>query len=517
MTKYQIPSVQVQLLLFTYTILVALVNFQVLCSSFVFPESFTTTMPSTGDKSCPRSATCTEIARNKGSAFLPTTSKRTHPSLLFSSSSSNPIDDESEEEREKRMELVRQLQKSFYKDDIISISKPRRGSTIMKDVPLWRTQWTELPGFQNVLNVHVPHYTNMFQKILRSNASSVSEGDSSRESSSSEDNCKYFGHLYLEGGSENLDNPEYKLEEGSKSTLTGVLMKISAHKELEDGRLVLVVQALEKFKVLEAKRHHSPYSIATIEITPDKELVHAQKTEVIEYNDFEVDDFKIDEDENCNGNSCSATSNAVAEAFDWHDFEFQPVTDCVVSEINNGVSVSPLVNYNAKFIGSNKIEASKNIDDAILELEYKVWVLVDEMIHLLQSFVDPRKEKPIPIPTQVLGLLPVNPLRPWPEQFRLEKYADKLEQENALIGTFSKSEFVRVDNHITGYSPIRRAQRLSYTIWALTDTIILPDACGYDTSRQRMLEVNSVEKRLDAAVMKLQMITLMIRNVLNRN
>ena len=40
----------------------------------------------------------------------------------------------------------------------------------MYDVPLWRTQWTELPGYQNVfmLNVHVTQYTNMYQQIILS-------------------------------------------------------------------------------------------------------------------------------------------------------------------------------------------------------------------------------------------------------------------------------------------------------------------------------------------------------------
>jgi Lon protease-like protein len=447
------------------------------CSSFLTSETIRTTRSYDYD-----------VQRS----FLPNRKKTPNNSNLFMSNN-NPIDDESEEERQARMDLVRQLQKSFYQDEIECTNAPSKGSTIMEDLPLWRTQWTELPGFQNVLNVHVPHYTNMFQKILRSDSKT-----------------KYFGHLYLPGGSENLDNPEYKLEEGSKASLTGVLMKISSYEELDDGRLVLVVQALEKFRVVEAKRHHSPYSIATVEIIPDEELVKGQ---ILSEEDCEG----ILDDENIR------SAAAVAEAFDWHDFEFLQVTDCIIprTDEDEEVAVSPLVNYNIEFSKEEKdivpIASKTLVQDSLLEKEYKVWVLIDEMIHLLQSFVDPRKEKPTPIPTQILGLLPTNPIHPWPETFSLEKFALKLETENTFIGTFTKSQFTRVDNHNVEYSPIRRATRLSFIIWALTDTIVLPDNGNFDCSRQNILEVDSVEKRLDVGLKKLQLICLMIRNVLNQN
>lgn len=411
--------------------------------------------------------------------------------VLFSSS--NPIEEESEEEREARMKLVRQLQRSFYQDEMEEIKPPAEGSTIIEDMPLWRTQWSELPGYQNVLHVHVPHYTNMFQKILRSDAKN-----------------KYFGHLYLPGGSENLDNPDYKLEENTKAPLVGALMKITSHRELEDGRLILVVQALEKFRIVEAKRHHSPYSIATVEILPDKELVHAQS-----YSEVDGVDSAVGTTDN-NKN----VSDAVAQAFDLHEFEFQPVIQGGPIE---EAAVSPLVNYDTHFKGNNGEHKEKSNDSnndmsaSISELEYKVWVHIDDMIHLLQSFVDPMKTRPIPIPTQILGLLPTNPIHPWPEQFCLEKYALKLEKENALIGTFSKSEFVRVDNHQgIQYPPLRRAQRLSFVLWALTDTIAIADSYT-DFSRQKLIELNSIEKRLDLGLKKLQVICSMIRNVLNEN
>ena len=32
---------------------------------------------------------------------------------------------------------------------------------------LWRVQWNALPGERQVYNVHVPHYTSLFEKLVR--------------------------------------------------------------------------------------------------------------------------------------------------------------------------------------------------------------------------------------------------------------------------------------------------------------------------------------------------------------
>lgn len=41
---------------------------------------------------------------------------------------------------------------------------PGPGSLRLHDLPLWRVQWAALPGTQEVLHVHVPHYTSMFER-----------------------------------------------------------------------------------------------------------------------------------------------------------------------------------------------------------------------------------------------------------------------------------------------------------------------------------------------------------------
>ena len=412
---------------------------------------------------------CRRIFHNRATQFT----KRT---LLQSSSPDQ--NNESPQERAARMDLVRQLQKSFYQNEDV-ILPPSQGSTIIQDLPLWRVQWTELPGFQNVLNVHVPQYTNMFQKILYSDS-----------------NPKYFGQVYLPGGSDNLDNPEYRLEEGTKSTLIGVLMQIADYKQLEDGRFVMIVQSLERFRIIDVQRHHSPYAIATVEILPDTELMEA----------FEDDD--CDEIE--------AHVKAVEEAFRLHPYEARILTLEESTGDGDALSVSELSNYDATYKPNAQATMSPTIDvdDLVFDFERKVWLRLDTMIKLLQKLVDPKNEEAVQVPSQILGLLPLEPNEPWLEDFALEKFAIKLEIENILVGTFSKSPFVRVDN-MEGYSPLRRAQRLSHVVWILSDTVMA--LVDEDTmTRQDILEMESTEERLEAAMKKLDLICKIISELLNK-
>ena len=211
---------------------------------------------------------------------------RQHPfssSLLRSSSNNyNPNDDETPEERKARMDLVRKIQANFYSnndddssidndddddDEVHWLQRDPSNPTIINNLPLWRVQWTELPGYQNVLNVHVPHYTHMFRKLVLQHPPPW-----------------YFGHVFLHDGSANLNNPKYFLPHTSKTNgtfvkndewyapTTGTLMQITDYTTLEeDGRLVLIVQAVGRIKILEATQH-VPYAVANVQLQPDKEL-----------------------------------------------------------------------------------------------------------------------------------------------------------------------------------------------------------------------------------------------------
>jgi hypothetical protein len=74
---------------------------------------------------------------------------------------------EAERQRERdRMGAVRQLQQAFYlskndeREERFLDSAPTLHNGGAFEVPLWRVQWTEVPGRTNVLSVNEPMYTN---------------------------------------------------------------------------------------------------------------------------------------------------------------------------------------------------------------------------------------------------------------------------------------------------------------------------------------------------------------------
>jgi len=424
-------------------------------------------------------------------------------------SSINPNDLESPEERARRMEMVRQLQKTFYSEET-GITKDTDG--VFEDVPLWRVQWTELPGYQNVLNVHVPHYTHMFMKVLNS------------------EKPWYFGHVYLPGGSENLDNPKYRLcEPDSEACHTGILMQVSDYKQLDDGRLVLIAQALGRFEIVEATQH-VPYAVATVHLKPDEELI-ADHMEEARDMAAEREGMGVAEAR------AAARVGAVAEALYWESFEFRnvPVDEC----IGGGNGVSPLSNFDAGSLPTESFDAAagmaKYLDgrqgqemlsvsafktkasvDEVLEQEKETWISLDFMLQLLMACTEKANpnvpgESQVPIPTQLLGLLPTK--AEWPEGFKLGAYAENMSKENSFVGTMNKSPFVLVNNAAPNYPPLRRAQRFSFAIWTLLEIVMV----GYDPAdqtRQSVLELESVTERLQAAKRGLDTINVQLRKTL---
>ena len=490
--------------------------------------------------------------------------------------SANPNDNETPEERQARMAMVRQVQKSFYTMEKPNTEKSYKDSnlhhlidpinpTILHDLPLWRVQWTELPGFQNVLNVHVPHYTHMFRTIFAQKPKPP----------------WYFGNLYLPNGSENLNNPEYELNPDpvtgltrSKACLTGTLMQIVDYKEhIEDGRLLLVVQALDKFRVIPSSavptsekqndkmptfydfgmdeselmnmmedNYQHPYTTATVELIPDKELIERHYFDNLNNNQSTEDKSTVNQWK-------EAHVLATAESFHWHPFEYRRVK---AEQCISGGGISPLTNYDSLFASKLDQSASKtlqnilttfqkqyktlptssegplhqndnsrkpsnsvniSIRNAVLpDMEFEVWLAMDRMIRLLVR-ANPNKNVTVPIPSQMLNLLPATPppnnklVSEWPGIFSLYKYAETLSQnENCVVGTATKSPFVRVDSLALSYYPdLLRARHLSYVVWFLLDSIIgtQKSSSGDDDddeiTRQKVLEMDSIYERLKAA------------------
>jgi len=465
---------------------------------------------------------------------------------LHASPSYNPNDNETPEERNARMELVRQIQANFYQSDETMndngdedsrwLLKDPNNPTVLYNVPLWRVQWTELPGYQNVLNVHVAHYTHMFRKLLLQHPRPW-----------------YFGHVFLPGGSENLGNPEYFLPEKEardddpipseeelmrqdKVTLTGTLMQVTDYLEQEDGRLTLIVQGIGRIKILEASQQ-VPYAIASkIKLLSDQECWEEHYLQSMGNTpaDYELSMAYMD----------ASQALAAKESELLRDLEFFQTVAEQPSESEDKMTiagVSPLSNVNgsvavdfdevevqlqeafskafsqkAEEYGSDDIllasttlqlkDASAYEEDVVLD-ERAVWIKLDEMINLLG------KAQPglrIPVPAQLLGLLPID--TDWPKGFRLQGYAEQLEDNQARVGTYSRSPFVRLSKAYPRYPPLRRASRLSYAIWLLLDTIA---SVGDERfSREELLETASITKRLKRTIHQLEIINEAIQRMI---
>ena len=200
---------------------------------------------------------------------------------------------------ETRMEMVRSLQASFYQNS--KDPRPQLDPTtgILQHLPLWRVQWTELPGRSNVLNVHEGTYTNMFETILNG------------------PKPWYFGHLFLPHGSENIKSEQYcyqlktwqnelkdvtRATQPTRSASVGTLMRIVDVRRLKDGRLILLVQALERFVIHEVLQT-LPYSRAHVQILPDwEDLKHPRATEE---------------------EAIGQRARAVVQSMKYHDYEYE--------------------------------------------------------------------------------------------------------------------------------------------------------------------------------------------------
>lgn len=412
---------------------------------------------------------------------------------------------ESKEDHLRRMEMVRLIEKSFYgqsNSEGTDIGPTLRTTTtpnpdcniILDNVPLMSARWSELPGYQSVLKAYdVPMYKTVM----------------------SGPKPWYFGHVF--------SRDENRLSQ------TGVLMQISDYVEREDGKLTLVVQALERFQIMEFQQQQ-PYTTARIKLSPDAELaLHhyeaAQKMTQELSNDF------LD-DRDAWGAACAA---ALETGRQLQEYEFSPV------EVSSPSmeEVSPLANYNMdidvdavfpsdyklaqkcqkkvtkamkkQLCSGHPVDVPEDIDELddeeVIHMEHDVWLSVDRLVKLLHQ-LDPNPEgaKVAPVPMQMLGLLPRGSCHTgyirWPNDFQLDMYANRLE-DNAR---HSKSPFVRYDyaeNALRTYPVLRRAQRLSFAVWAMIENLGLMDddidGLSCPPTKQEILEISSIAQRLEAA------------------
>lgn len=115
-------------------------------------------------------------------------------------------------------------------------------------LPLWRVQWASLPAHNELLNVHVPHYTHMFTELMAGPRPWL------------------YGAFHLEDGSRNLGSAEHALRSGE----VGVLCEVVAAHTYDDGRLLLATRAVGRVAV-EGVTAATPYTRADCTYYADDE------------------------------------------------------------------------------------------------------------------------------------------------------------------------------------------------------------------------------------------------------
>ena len=258
-----------------------------------------------------------------------------------------------------RMDMVRKLQKSFYSNSnsatttdgtaatfsssststtttTATSSTSKSGNTnaaayallppspkldestgIMYNLPLWRVNWVEVPGRTNCLNVHEGQYTHMFETILNSATTTDDDNGSSRRPT------LYVGHLHLPGGfkmtrtglrqydlkswKDEIQDKDRYATANQRSAVIGSLMEITDYRRLQDGRLCIFVNVIERF-VVDSIVQSFPYSIANVQILPDIEEI---STTLIKLND---ENF-----------SKLVRGTAVTKSFQYHQYEYSKI------------------------------------------------------------------------------------------------------------------------------------------------------------------------------------------------
>ena len=420
---------------------------------------------------------------------------------------------------------------------------------------------TELPGFQHAINV--TEYNSNFAEMLQ-------EVILSKKSSNSRPNVGpwYYGHLYLPGGYENVDKPEYKLSIAStgNTPLTGTLMKISDFYKNPKTQTVevVVVQALGRFFVdtSQVQRHGSPFGIASVEMLPDEELVEAHYLEAKQVIEQSSSGAAGDMD-SARGAACVG---AIEEGALWHEYEFQNV------HWDKSATVAPVSNFNVYAGNSTKVQDGTTVKavntamedylnqpdifegecslgddffddeeedcviddetgeeicqvpetllDTALRAEYEVWIELDKFARMAQKLPSEKVDPVYPLPPQILGLLPRQPtIQKWPKFFALSKFRRKMDKLKSLLGN-EETKLQSVEN----YPEVRRCRRLSYIVWALLekyDPRLDDNEFGNNSfgsqrrllTKQDILEIDSTAERLQAAKSKLERINkLLLQN-----
>jgi hypothetical protein len=532
---------------------------------------------------------------NRGHLAYLQTQRITPSSSLWYHKAGHLNDDEKSSVNEQnRMHMVRKLQQLYYQNETSGVDQDHFG--IYQNMPILRSTRVELPGFQSLWNITDPLEIHMFLKVCR-------------DTKVSRKKPHLFGHLHMTdeytspelrdftslASTSMVENEDMSAEDAYRMQMekqqeydfysrdrykVGTLMQVSdVHQDLKTGHLLVLVQALARFVVVEGSMerwdwlsldHYHQYTKeeivlrshgykptvqrASVELLPDDEFVQYFTQKAKETADSY--DFSLNQD--VQGAACAG---ALAEAQEWRFFETQPQRIPMPGHFLDPVaSLSPRLNTRdpandfskrvqttmEEYLSQSPMEmhhgecslfdAPDDVDmedthgtflhgegtaatsdetkslaaqQHVLEVERKVWLEMDKLCKNLRH-LNPRGNTQMPIPTQVLSLIPPGNL--WPEDFGLALYVRQLVRAHGVLAR-NKYKFSNGFQVVPkDYPPLRRARRLSYILWNVfleQDTMDVPSG-----EMQRVLEIHSIASRLESGLLQLQTINRILQTLI---
>ena len=450
--------------------------------------------------------------------------------------------------------MLEQLRRSFYKPSIGDDEDGLRGDRnwandalgdasrlgLHLDLPLCRFSFCILPHSRAALNIFQPQYTLMFETLLATPEPWI-----------------YF-HVLLPGGVDNLADPQFSLEPGTKAPLCGTLMQVVAVQREEDSRLSLIVQGLGRGIVVRSTQS-LPYARADVQLLPDDEalvecaqrgrrflastdaLEEARSTEGLEHRlvmaaasaeeklwcGYEHANLTLSMHQTLSQVNATLAAPTAASEFDAIETALQraPMAPAVCYRDSGwepaegqeeGQEVDDLYSGCAPVMDAltAAVEAANDAPDAsavateeeveaaqaLLSLEHQLWVELDGLLRALASARGPSGKTPVP--SQLLGLLPPPPAAGWPKDFlELGLGSSEAQLRERYEGALAEGEELGVARFFS-YIPVdhenyparRRAQRLSWAVWSVIG--------AQNVELQPLLDEQSTKERLRFALLR---------------
>ena len=426
-------------------------------------------------------------------------------------------DGNDEDDSSNFMSVVRSLQDTFYTTDSSTPScfldwedeqnrqsssdEISRATGQVRNLPILTWPSHEVPGRANVLHVHEGVDTHMMETILRSNPPVWYVGMVYRDGKQTERQLQSWQNVFSK-----MIDPEDDTD--NSNPVLGTLMRITDYRRTPDGRLLVLVQALERF-VVEDVVQTAPYAVADVQLLPDCTTTDgASRLDTIresfqKWQRYEFEHTMLPLPNLCNdGRRSNSEKNGDDEAYldgsvglalsqlvPFARYSSKANVERIVAEplanefkhstietstsevleqelIGRGILSKPWLNKDLRFQNCN-------------ELEWELWVWVDKYLKETNRNVSP----------ELLALLP--PAERWPTSFSLEAIFNAMVNEQQNDDSRYHKHIARISPH---YPALRRQQRLSYAAAAL-----LEDS-GRESETQslrlKLLQIPSTQQRL---------------------